>query len=84
MDHYNITEYACNVMSCHNIYIYIYIKGVQCIITGVSLPENWQIITKTLMDNILWLLSDRNSDKEILLKISDVNNNKIRSVDNLW
>jgi hypothetical protein len=80
MDHYNITEYACNVMSCHNIYI----KGVQCIITGVSLPENWQIITKTLMDNILWLLSDRNSDKEILLKISDVNNNKIRSVDNLW
>jgi hypothetical protein len=57
---------------------------VQCIITGVSLPENWQIITKTLMDNILWLLSDRNSDKEILLKISDVNNNKIRSVDNLW
>jgi len=61
MDHYNITEYACNVMSCHNIYIYI--KGVQCIITGVSLPENWQIITKTLMDNILWLLFDRNSDK---------------------
>jgi len=26
MDHYNITEYACNVMSCHNIYIDHYNK----------------------------------------------------------